>query len=106
VTARLLSVAAERLQRTPVRLATPKRLRLYPLATLVGTWAVLLAHVVLRTGWMGALGQRIAPDFVTLYAAGLAFGVPGADLYDLDLQRRLQELLIQPTPLGGVSSCA
>lgn len=64
---------------------------------------VLLTDGLLRSGWMGGLGQIIGSDFVTLYAAGQLFRDAPQQLYDFTAQRAAQQALIAPTPLPGLN---
>jgi hypothetical protein len=76
---------------------------------LLTTWAIMAANLLLHQGWIGALGQVIGSDFITLYAAGVAYrtGIltspPLASLYDFEAQGQMQSALIAPTSLPGIN---
>jgi len=80
-----------------------RRLRDYPRLMFIAIWIILLFNLVFRQGWMGALNQVIGSDFITLYAAGLAFRTGLHNLYNLTTQFEIQQSLIQPTLLSGVN---
>ena len=80
-----------------------RRLRDYPRLVGVAMFAVLLAELVLRQGWLGGLGQIIGSDFVTLYAAGQLWSGDLGRLYDFTAQAAAQQALIAPTQLPGLN---
>ncbi|MBN1919718.1 MAG: DUF2029 domain-containing protein [Anaerolineae bacterium] len=87
----------------PLSAAMRTRLRVYPRLALLGMVGVLLFDFLASQGWLGALGQIVGSDFVTLYAAGTAFRTAPAQLYDFAAQGALQQALIAPTPYPGLN---
>ncbi len=82
---------------------TLRRLRDYPRLMGLAMGLVLVADVVLRSGWQGGLGQILGSDFITLYAAGLTFRTAPAQLYDFAAQAAVQQQVIAPTSLPGLN---
>jgi alpha-1,2-mannosyltransferase len=80
-----------------------RRLRAYPILIMAGTWCMVLADLLLRTGWRGGSGQILGSDFVTFYAAGLQSRRDVGHLYDLAAQGRVQQALLQPTVWQGTN---
>jgi alpha-1,2-mannosyltransferase len=79
-----------------------KRLRDYPRLMFITTWIILAFNLLFHQGWLGGLGQIIGSDFVTFYAAGLAYRFDLPHLYDFTYQGAIQHELIKPTPFFGV----
>lgn len=80
-----------------------KRLRDYPRLMFITSWTILALNLLFRQGWLGALGQIIGSDFITLYGAGLANRTDLAHLYDFSVQGEIQQALIEPTLLPGTN---
>ncbi len=66
-------------------------------------WSILALNILFKDGWTGATHQIIGSDFITLYAAGLAYRMDISHLYELQSQAAIQQALIQPTALPGVN---
>src|SRR4030065_2496834 len=80
-----------------------KRLRDYPRLMFITVWTILALNLLFRHGWLGALNQIIGSDFITLYAAGLAYRTDLAHLFDFTSQALPPQSLIHPTELLGVN---
>lgn len=85
------------------RFCTPRRLRAYPRLMLIAVGAIVVAHILLRQGWQGGLGQIIGSDFITLVSAGQLYWTDPSELYDYQQQYAVQQLLISPTLLPGLN---
>lgn len=85
------------------RILNEKRLRDYPRLALLAMGCVFLFNILGRQGWLGALGQIIAHDFITAYGAGIIFRTDPARLYDFATQYTLQSRLVAPTELPGLA---
>lgn len=80
-----------------------KRLRDYPRLMLIVTWLVLVANLLLSTGWRGGLGQIIGGDFIMFYSTGLLYTNDPASIYDYNQQIIMQQALVTPTVLPGLN---
>jgi hypothetical protein len=80
-----------------------RRLRDYPRLMLGTMFFVLLLNILLRQGWMGALGQIIGGDFLAQYSGGLLYRQHPEQLYDFVSQYTTQQSIVEPTSLWGVN---
>ncbi|MFN3761665.1 MAG: glycosyltransferase family 87 protein [Anaerolineae bacterium] len=81
---------------------TPRRLRAYPVLTLIGAGGALLVNVLTRRGWVGGLtGQLMFGDFICYYAAGLIYRTDRFHLYDPAVQEQVQRALVWPSRPPG-----
>jgi len=85
------------------RFLTPRRIRDYPRLMLLAMAGVLAGHVLMRSGWLGGLGQIIGHDFIAQYTGSAVFLQDIDRLYDFETHRVVQEDLVAPTPLVGLA---
>ena len=78
-----------------------KRLRDYPRLMLLTTWLVLGVNLAFHQGWIGALGQVLAGDFIMFYSTGQIYRLNPNLIYDYDTQTGTQQALTAPTVLPG-----
>jgi hypothetical protein len=79
----------------------PKRIRDYPRLMLLTTWLVMSTNLVLHQGWMGALGQVIAGDFIMFFSTGQIYRLNPNLIFDYETQISTQLALTAPTVLPG-----
>jgi hypothetical protein len=80
-----------------------RRLHNYPRLIFAVLWAAIGFDFLCRQGWQGGWGFILGTDFITLYGAGLLYRHNPSDLYDFQVQARIQESLIAPTPYPGLN---
>lgn len=84
-----------------MRLLTPHRLRIYPVAILIGVALGYTVFVATSDGLRTVRGGRMGGDFAGFYGAGLIVR-DGADLYDRDAQKRAQAPFLPDHPGGWI----
>lgn len=78
-----------------------RRLRDYPRLMLVTTWLILGTNLIFHQGWIGALGQVIAGDFIMFYSTGQIYRLNPGLIYDFETQTGMQQAITAPTVLPG-----
>lgn len=86
---------------TPAGILTPKRLRLYPVAMLIGVAIGYAVFVATSDGLRTSGGGRMGGDFPAFYGAGL-IARAGDDLYDRAAQKRVQAEYLPDDPGGWI----
>lgn len=82
---------------------TPRRLRVYPMAVLIGLALGFSIFVLTTQGLTSVLGGRMGGDFPAFYAAGRLAASPHPErLYDPSAQQDAQRDLISGTPNGWI----
>jgi hypothetical protein len=78
-----------------------RHLRDYPRLMLVTTWLILGANLIFHQGWISALGQVIAGDFIMFYSTGQIYRLNPSLIYDFETQTGMQQAITAPTVMPG-----
>lgn len=78
-----------------------KRLRDYPRIIFILLWGIFIINLIGHQGWLGMNGTVFGLDFIAMYTGGTLFWDNPQHLYDWKTQAEMQQLLFEPTDLGG-----
>ena len=83
---------------------TPRRISTYPRIVLIIMALTFGLNLAGSTGWRGANGQLLFPDFILFYSTGTLFHAAPLSVYDFQQQLSLQRSLVAPTPMDGTGA--
>ena len=98
-----LAAAYARAVRAVASWLTPRRVKVYPIAFILGAVVFIVWLEILAVGRGLPVSKAMGVDFVAFYTGGRLF-LEGrmSDLYDYSTQKALQETLIAPNLTGGI----